>query len=108
MPAFLYQASQCCTGVFQHKPSNSVICCVYSEHKQCQYCNYHQNTAAFATHTIQRYIIEQEQISNYLDEKCSKIERLIKQKEQVIEKLTEYKKSLIYECVTGKIEVRER
>ena len=53
-------------------------------------------------------IIEQEQISNYLDEKCSKIERLIKQKEQVIEKLTEYKKSLIYECVTGKIEVRER
>lgn len=45
---------------------------------------------------------EQNSIANYLDEKCSKIDKAISKKEQVIEKLTEYKKSLIYECVTGK------
>ena len=45
---------------------------------------------------------EQTKIVIYLDEKCSKIDKAIADKEQVIEKLTEYKKSLIYECVTGK------
>jgi restriction modification system DNA specificity domain protein len=44
-------------------------------------------------------------ICNYLDEKCDLIERTIRQKELVISKLTEYKKSLIYEIVTGKKEV---
>lgn len=45
---------------------------------------------------------EQNLIADYLEEKCSKIDKAISDKEQVIEKLTEYKKSLIYECVTGK------
>ena len=45
---------------------------------------------------------EQEQIAEYLDKKCSEIDKAIANKEQVIEKFTEYKKSLIYECVTGK------
>lgn len=44
-------------------------------------------------------------ICNYLDEKCELIERTIRQKELVINQLTEYKKSLIYEVVTGKKEV---
>lgn len=44
-------------------------------------------------------------ICNYLDEKCELIERTIHQKELVINKLTEYKQSLIYEVVTGKKEV---
>ena len=48
---------------------------------------------------------EQNQIYDYLDKKCSAIDKLITNKEKVIEKLTEYKKSLIYECVTGKREV---
>lgn len=48
---------------------------------------------------------EQLKISIYLDEKCAKIDEAISHKEQVIEKLTEYKKSLIYECVTGKRKV---
>lgn len=48
---------------------------------------------------------EQEKIANYLDEKCSQIDNLIKIKEKKIEKLNEYKKSLIYEYVTGKKEV---
>ena len=48
---------------------------------------------------------EQQQIANYLDKKCSEIDQAITHKEQVIEKFTEYKKSLIYECVTGKKEM---
>lgn len=41
-------------------------------------------------------------ITEYLDKKCSKIDTAISEKKQLIKKLTEYKKSLIYECVTGK------
>lgn len=48
---------------------------------------------------------EQQQIAEYLDKKCSEIDKAIANKEQVIEKFTEYKKSLIYECVTGKRKV---
>lgn len=48
---------------------------------------------------------EQQQIADYLDKKCAEIDDLIKLKEQKIEKLKEYKKSLIYEYVTGKKEV---
>lgn len=48
---------------------------------------------------------EQLAIAEYLDEKCSKIDKLIDIKQTKIEKLNEYKKSLIYEYVTGKKEV---
>ena len=48
---------------------------------------------------------EQIAIASYLDKKCSEINKAIADKEQVIEKFTEYKKSLIYECVTGKRKV---
>lgn len=48
---------------------------------------------------------EQQQIVDYLDKKCGKIDRLIAIKQEKIEKLQEYKKSLIYEYVTGKKEV---
>lgn len=47
----------------------------------------------------------QQQIADYLDEKCAKIDRIIHDKEQIIAKLAEYKKSIIYEYVTGKKEV---
>lgn len=50
---------------------------------------------------------EQENIAAYLDKKCTEIDNAIKDKEQLIEKLTEYKKALIYECVTGKRKVIE-
>ena len=49
---------------------------------------------------------EQEAIVGYLDKKCSEIDKAIADKEKVIEKFTEYKKSLIYECVTGKKEIQ--
>lgn len=50
-------------------------------------------------------IDEQEEIANFLDKKCNAINLSITKKEQLIEKLESYKKSLIYECVTGKREV---
>lgn len=49
---------------------------------------------------------EQQQIATYLDNKCAKIDRLIAIKQEKIDKLNDYKKSLIYEYVTGKREVR--
>lgn len=48
---------------------------------------------------------EQQSIANYLDKKCSEIDELISIKQQKIEKLKDYKKSLIFECVTGKRKV---
>ena len=48
---------------------------------------------------------EQEAIARYLDEKCALVEGVIAQKEVIIGKLNDYKKSLIYECVTGKKKV---
>lgn len=49
---------------------------------------------------------EQEQIAKYLDEKCIEIENIILDKQQQLETLKQYKKSLIYEYVTGKKEVK--
>lgn len=48
---------------------------------------------------------EQQEIAEYLDEKCSEIDTLIAKKEMFIEEMQNYKKSLIYEYVTGKKEV---
>lgn len=48
---------------------------------------------------------EQQSIADYLNQRCSEIDELISIKQQKIEKLKEYKKSLIFECVTGKRKV---
>lgn len=48
---------------------------------------------------------EQKEIANYLDQKCSAIDELITKKEQYLSEIENYKKSLIYEYVTGKREV---
>lgn len=47
----------------------------------------------------------QESVIDFLNKKCTAIDTAIEQKQNLIEKLTEYKKSLIYECVTGKKEI---
>ena len=44
----------------------------------------------------------QQQIADFLDNKCSEIDSLIAKKEQLVVELESYKKSLIYEVVTGK------
>lgn len=48
---------------------------------------------------------EQEEIVEYLDEKCDGIDDLIAKKQQYLTEIENYKKSLIYEYVTGKKEV---
>ncbi len=51
-------------------------------------------------------IEEQQAIVSYLDKKCTQIDSLIAIKQRKIEKLQQYKKSVIYEYVTGKKEVK--
>lgn len=48
---------------------------------------------------------EQKEIARYLNDKCKEIELSIEQKRKQLELLSSYKKSLIYEYVTGKKEV---
>ena len=48
---------------------------------------------------------EQEEIAEYLNEKCAGIDALIAKKQQYLTEIENYKKSLIYEYVTGKKEV---
>lgn len=50
-------------------------------------------------------LFEQQQIAAYLDKKCADIDALIELKQQKIEELKVWKKSLIFECVTGKREI---
>ena len=49
-------------------------------------------------------LTEQRQIADYLDTKCAEIDSLIAIKQQKIEELKDYKKSVIYEYVSGKKE----
>ena len=56
-------------------------------------------------HMIVPSIYEQKEISEYLDKKCTEIDSLISKKEQFLTELESYKKSMIYEYVTGKKEV---
>lgn len=51
------------------------------------------------------FLAEQKEIADYLDAKCAEIDKLIAKKEQLVKELESYKKSLIYEVVTGKREV---
>ena len=50
---------------------------------------------------------EQKQIAQYLDERCEKIEGLIRGKQKQLKTIIQHKKSLIYEYVTGKKRVKE-
>lgn len=50
-------------------------------------------------------IDEQHRIADYLNTKCAKIDSIIQKKQELLANLDTYKKSLIYEYVTGKKEV---
>lgn len=54
---------------------------------------------------IEPSLEEQKKIASYLDDKCSEIDATIAEKQKQLETLEEYKKSLIFEYVTGKKEV---
>ena len=59
----------------------------------------------FGINAIQPPIQEQKEIMNFITLKCTEIDELIAVKQQKIESLKEYKKSVIFEYVTGKKEV---
>ena len=63
--------------------------------------NKHINSQKFPVPPID----EQRKIVEHLDNVCSKIDKIIEYRETIINKLEDYKKSLIYEVVTGKKEV---
>ena len=48
---------------------------------------------------------EQKEIVDYLDDKTAQIDQMISEKMNLLSELDSYKKSLIYEYVTGKKEV---
>ena len=50
---------------------------------------------------------EQQAIAEFLDEKTEKIDALIRELEKQLEELAEYKKAVISEAVTGKVDVRD-
>lgn len=49
---------------------------------------------------------EQQAIADYLDSKCAEIDKLIADKTHLLEEMESYKKSVIYEYVTGKKQVQ--
>lgn len=51
--------------------------------------------------------LEQEKIAAYLDERCAAIDEAIARQGQLIERLGEYRKSIIHHAVTGKIDCME-
>lgn len=77
---------------------------------------YNANTNIYGAHILNQQLIknahivnppidEQHEIAKYLDSKCLEIDAIVFCKKQQIETLSRYKKSLIYEYVTGKKEV---
>lgn len=60
------------------------------------------NNLVFA---IPESLEEQQMIVGYLDEKCKELDSLISANQKTIERLKEYRQSVIYEAVTGKIEI---
>ena len=78
------------------------------------YMTYLGNIATFSHYTKEKVSntpvtipseVEQEDIVSYLDENTKKIDELITNKEKVIKELEQYKKSLIYEYITGKKQI---
>ena len=63
------------------------------------------NLGFYSTYSLYPPYAEQEKLVSHLDKKCSEIDELITVKQAKIEKLEQYKRSLIYEYVTGKKEV---
>jgi len=51
---------------------------------------------------LQAPLLEQQRIADYLDHKCAETDYLIAEKQKAAETMRQYKKSLIYEYVTGK------
>ncbi len=68
--------------------------------------SHHVNISTIASYRIALPPLdEQRRIADFLDERCAQIDRAVEAKQAIIDELKSYKKSLIYEVVTGKREV---
>lgn len=68
----------------------------------------HVNIATIRNYAIPTpSITEQKKIAEFLDHRCAEIDRLIDSKQQLLTEMEAYKKSVIYEYVTGKREVSQ-
>lgn len=97
----------------------SKVCPTFFYYNTLSFCYDSWKQQAFTQATIQNIgaekyntfaipvppLSEQKAIADYLDEKCSEIDATIADKQKQLETLDEYKKSLIFEYVTGKKEV---
>ena len=63
------------------------------------------NSSFYSARCVCPPVEDQRRIAAFLDEKCAAIDKLVGEKEALIADLEAYKKSLIFETVTGKREV---
>lgn len=93
---------------------NKYLYWVLSSDVFVQYTEYAQDgtiMASLSQEKISQFVFglpsiqEQQTIAKYLDEQCAEIDALISANESTIEKLKEYRQSVIYEAVTGKVEI---
>lgn len=91
---------------YNHKYIYYLLSCAITQYKQLfSTTTINQLTVGVFGSLIMPFTInetEQQAIATYLDEKTSQIDSLIALKQSKIESLKEYKKSIIYEYVTGK------
>lgn len=93
---------------------NKYLYWVLSSDVFVQYTEYAQDgtiMASLSQEKISQFVFglpsiqEQQMIAKYLDEQCAEFDALISANESTIEKLKEYRQSVIYEAVTGKVEI---
>lgn len=94
---------------FDHNYIYYVFCSLKEEFTKCSVVSTQLNLNIDRVKNIEisvtKDILKQKLIADYLDSKCSFIDRLVKVKQLKISKLNDYRKSLIYEYTTGKKEV---
>lgn len=103
---FLIRANSNITNHFLFYIGNSFIVCEQLSQKAFSAAQPKLNKTDVKTiHLIIPPKEEQQIITTFLDNKCSEVDILIKDKQQQLSTLSDYKKSLIYEYATGKKEV---
>jgi len=97
----------------KQKFKNDFLFYMMSSDAFLHYCKYAENGTTMASLSQEKMgkfkfplppLSEQKEIADYLDEKCSEIDAVVADKQKQLETLDEYKKSLIFEYVTGKKE----
>ena len=108
---FLRKGKHNCTNICGTlKPLSDSICLLYQKYALEHIAFYHKradtngykimNNEMATIKTLIPNIAEQQRIADYLDSKCSKIDTIIEKQQAIIEKLKEYKLSVITEAVT--------